>query len=80
MGEKLEKQKKDKGSERLWRFGRDFNIVVGVGALAVSTVLAPAAAAVAGAYGAFNLAQAGGFEALRRHQQKKRLKRQKPSG
>ena len=75
MSEKSEK-KTGKGEKAL-RFLRDFNIFVG-GAALVSTVIAPPVAAAAlTAYGAFNLAQAGGYEALRQGVKKRGKRRSK---
>jgi hypothetical protein len=53
--------------ERLSRYGRNFNAAVGAIALGGAAVVAsPAIAAGLGLYGAFNLAQAGGFEWARK--------------
>jgi hypothetical protein len=74
-----EKSKKSKGneksSERLMRFGRNFNAFVG-GAAVAGAVLAPVAAGPLLAYAALNGAQAGGFEVGRRFAKKRRLKQE----
>lgn len=56
--------------ERLSRFGRNFNMAVGGIALAGAAIIPGPNVLIAG-YGYFNLAQAGGFELLRKHAKKK---------
>jgi hypothetical protein len=68
-------KKKEKSSERLMRFGRNFNAFVG-GAAVAGAVLAPVAAGPLLAYAALNGAQAGGFEVGRRFAKKRRLKQE----
>jgi hypothetical protein len=64
---------KEGGFEKFNRYGRNFNAAVGAIALGGASIVAsPAIAAGLGVYGAFNMAQAGGFELLRRRSKKKR--------
>lgn len=58
-------------AERLSRFGRDFNAIVGAVALAGAAVI-PGPNVLLATYAGFNFAQAGGFELLRRHAKKKK--------
>jgi hypothetical protein len=61
-------------SERLWRFGRNVNIL---GALAIggAALAIPGPNVVLASWAALNAAQAGGFELLRQHAKTKRSKR-----
>jgi len=72
MAEKRPKQEKREGAgEKGLRFLRNFNLFVGGAALAGAALVPPAAAPLA-AYGAFNLAEAGGFEVFRKSAEKRR--------
>lgn len=64
-------KEKKKTSERLMRFGRDFNVVVGGIALAGAAIAPPAAAVALGGYAGLQFVQAAGFEAGRRHIKKR---------
>lgn len=77
MAEKAPGGKKEKWGEKGLRFLRNFNLFVGGVALAGAVVVPPLAAPLT-AYGAFNVAEAGGFEALRRVA-KKRGQKAKPA-
>jgi hypothetical protein len=63
---------KEGAAERTSRFFRNINIVGAVALAGAAVVLPPAAAAAAGVWAGVNAAQAGGFEAARRHFAKRR--------
>jgi hypothetical protein len=67
--EKLQPKHESTG-ERLSRFGRNFNIVVGAVALAGAAIV-PGPNVLISGYAYFNFMQAGGFELLRQHVKKK---------
>lgn len=71
-----EKAPRESTPEKLSKFGRNFNIAVGAAALAGALVV-PGPNVVLAAYGWFNMAQAGGFELLRKHAEKSRKKKAK---
>ncbi|HEX5456605.1 MAG TPA: hypothetical protein VFW77_04570 [Candidatus Saccharimonadales bacterium] len=74
-----EKSKNSEGvAERGSRFFRNLNVVGAVALLGVG-IAVPAGAAALNTLAALNAAQAGGFEAARRHFKKKRLKKPKKS-
>lgn len=75
MSKTPEKSSKSSTSERLSRFGRNFNVL---GALAIGGValLVPGPNVILGTWAAVNAAQAGGFELLRRRAEKSRKKKQ----
>ncbi|MBA2279359.1 hypothetical protein H0V99_02890 [Candidatus Saccharibacteria bacterium] len=60
-----------KFGERAARFGRDFNTVIALGAGAIALAI-PGPNVLISSYAAFNAAQAGGFELLRRWAKKKK--------
>ncbi|MEO6761617.1 MAG: hypothetical protein ABI220_04560 [Candidatus Saccharimonadales bacterium] len=70
------KQPAESGAEKLSRWGRDVNAL---GALAIAGVAAviPGPNIVLASWAGLNAAQAGGFELLRQHSKKKRLKKNK---
>ncbi len=68
---------KKRASEKTMEFGRNFNGAVAVGAFVVGAVVAPPLAVAANAYGAFNAAQAAGFEGGRRWLKKRDKKKKK---
>ncbi len=70
------RSEKKKTSERLMKFGRDFNLVVGGVALLGSAIAPPVASLALGGYAGFQFVQAVGFEAGRRHVKKRNNKKQ----
>lgn len=74
MGERIKAKGSESGGERLSRFGRNFNAAVGGVALAGAAIIPGPNILLAG-YGYFNLAQAGGFEFLRRFAKNKQTKK-----
>ena len=71
--EKMTPNKEGK-AEKASRILRNINLAVGAVASGAAGILAPPAAAVAVAYGGINVAQGGGFELLRRHAKRRRLR------
>ena len=76
--EKLPKKQSEGTAERGSRFFRNLNAVGAVALFGIG-VVAPAGAVAFNTLAAINVAQAGGFEAARRHFKKKRLKKSKKS-
>lgn len=72
--EKIMTNNKESAPERLARFGRNINLL---GALAIggSALLIPGPNAILATWAGINAAQAGGFELLRQHAEKKRKKK-----
>lgn len=73
--EKLSGANKEGGLEKTSRFFRNINVVGAVACFGAAVALPPAAAVALQAYGAFNLAQAGGFEVARRWAKNRQRKR-----
>jgi hypothetical protein len=73
MSERQSAAKKEGTGEKGLRFLRDFNLFVGAAALGGAVLLPPLAAPLT-VYGAFNVAQAGGFEVAHRAAKKHRKK------
>jgi hypothetical protein len=69
-----EKIPKESAPEKLTRFGRNFNVAVGAAALAGAAII-PGPNVILATYGWFNMAQAAGFEWLRKRAKKKRSKK-----
>lgn len=73
MAEKFKKSN-ESGAEKGSRFFRNINAIGAVALGGAAIIAPPAAAGILGGLAGFNALQAGGFEALRRHAKKKRLK------
>lgn len=71
-------QSKESSPEKLSKFGRNFNVFVGAAALGGAAII-PGPNVILATYGWFNMAQAGGFEWLRRAAEKRRKKKDSPS-
>jgi hypothetical protein len=78
MVEKLNNHNRESKSERLWRFGRNINIL---GAVAIGGVAAliPGPNVVLASWAGLNAVQAGGFELLRKNATNKRKKKKNNS-
>lgn len=71
------KHGKESATEKTSRWLRNINALGAIAAGAVALIAPPALAVASGAYAGINAAQAGGFELLRRHAQKSRLRKEK---
>lgn len=66
-------------AEKIWRLGRNINLL-GAAAIGGAAIIIPGPNVILTAWAALNSAQAGGFELLRQHSQKKHKKKPTAGG